>query len=60
MQVEIERCRREIADVESRLRTGHPDLHGLCIALMDWNAELRLLECEATIVRHPWSTQTME
>jgi hypothetical protein len=46
MECEVERCRSEIAEVESQLRTGHPDLQGLCVALMDWNAELRLLECE--------------
>jgi hypothetical protein len=40
----IDRCRREIAAVESELRAGNPDVEGLCLALMDWSAELRLLE----------------
>lgn len=43
-QAEIERCLREIAEAERLLRSGHPDLEGLCLALADWSAELRLLE----------------
>jgi hypothetical protein len=42
----MDRCRREIAAVEAQLRAGHPDLEGLCLALADWSAELRLLEQE--------------
>jgi len=42
----MERCRREIAVIEEQLRGGHPDLHGLCLALADWSAELRTLEAE--------------
>jgi hypothetical protein len=30
--------------VEFQLRSGHPDVEGLCLALVDWSAELRLLE----------------
>ena len=37
-------CRREIAAIEAQIRAGHPDLPGLCLALSDWSAELRLLE----------------
>ena len=44
MQLEVERCRNEIAAMEAQLRIGHPDLQGLCIALRDWHAELRLLQ----------------
>lgn len=44
MQREIERCRREIAGIEAQLRSGHPDLHGLVLALNDWHVELRLLQ----------------
>jgi hypothetical protein len=29
--------------VEIQLRAGHPDVEGLCLALLDWSAELRLL-----------------
>ena len=47
MQLEIERCRREIASIETELRSGHPDLQGLLLALSDWHAELRLVEREA-------------
>jgi hypothetical protein len=39
-------CRREIAEIESQLRAGHPDVTGLVLALSDWRAELRLLEKE--------------
>lgn len=38
-----ERCRQEIAEIERLLRSGHPDVEGLCLALSDWSAELRLL-----------------
>ena len=40
----MERCRREIAAIERQLRAGYPDLGGLCLALADWSAELRLLK----------------
>ena len=42
----IERCRREIAEIEALIRAEHPDVEGLCLALSDWSAELRLLEAE--------------
>ena len=42
----MERCRREIAAIEAALRAGHPDVQGLCLALSDWSAELRILEAE--------------
>jgi hypothetical protein len=42
----IERCRREIAAIEAEILAGNPDLQGLCLALSDWSAELRLLEKE--------------
>jgi hypothetical protein len=28
------------------IRAGHPDLPGLCLALSDWSAELRILRNE--------------
>ncbi len=43
MQPEAERCRREIATAEAMLRSGHPEVEGLCLALADWSAELRIL-----------------
>ena len=49
----MERCRREIAVIEDQLRAGHPDVHGLCLALADWSAELRLLEGEQRRERPP-------
>jgi hypothetical protein len=42
----MERCHREIAEIESQIVSGHSDVMGLCLALSDWNAELRLLEKE--------------
>ncbi len=42
----MEFCRREIAAIEELLRAGHPDFHGLCMALADWSAELRIIERE--------------
>ncbi len=43
---DIERCRREIAIIEAELLVGNPDVEGLCLALSDWWAELRILEAE--------------
>jgi hypothetical protein len=43
---DIERCRREIAAIEAELLAGNPDVEGLCLALSDWSAELRILETE--------------
>jgi hypothetical protein len=40
----MERCRLEIAAIEAQLLAGHPDVQGLCRALADWSAELRLIE----------------
>ena len=44
MDPEIERCRQEIAEIEAALRAGNPDIEGLCLALSDWSAELRILQ----------------
>ena len=35
--------------MEAQLRAGHPDVQGLCRALVDWSAELRLLQGLATV-----------
>jgi len=37
------RCRVELAEIERLLRSGHPDVEGLCLALCDWSEELRIL-----------------
>ena len=42
-QSQRERCLREIAECERLLRLGHPDVEGLCLALSDWWAELRII-----------------
>ena len=52
MQPEIERCVREIAEVEAAIVAGNPDLSGLCLALADWAVEFRILQNEA---RRPFS-----
>jgi len=41
--LQSERCRREIAECEMLLRSGHPDMEGLCLALSDWSTELRII-----------------
>ncbi len=46
LQLEIERCHREIAEIERLLMGGHPDVPGLCMALGDWSAELQILQNE--------------
>ena len=38
-----ERCDAEIREIERLLRSGHPEVVGLCRALVDWNIERRLL-----------------
>jgi hypothetical protein len=43
----MERCRREIAEVELQILSGYPDLNGLLLALSDWSTESRLLQEEA-------------
>jgi len=47
-RAEIVRCQREIAAAEAALLVGHPDVAGLCLALSDWSAELRILQAEQT------------
>ena len=47
LQARLARCDREIAEMERLLRQGHPDVGGLCLALMDWCSERRLLLGEA-------------
>jgi hypothetical protein len=42
----MERCHREIAAIEAEILAGNPDLPGLCLALSDWFAELRILQDE--------------
>jgi hypothetical protein len=46
LEREIERCRREIAEIERQIVAGHPDVAGLCLALHYWAQELRILERE--------------
>ena len=46
-----ERCRREIARIEALILAGHPDIQGLCQALADWSAELRIIEQEIWVNR---------
>jgi hypothetical protein len=42
----MERCKREIAAIEAELLAGNPGVEGLCLALSDWWAELRMIEAE--------------
>jgi hypothetical protein len=42
----MERCQREIEAIEAEILSGNPDLPGLCLALSDWCAELRILQNE--------------
>jgi hypothetical protein len=46
MTAAADRCRREIAGIEALILGGHPDVQGLCQALADWSAELRIIEQE--------------
>ena len=43
---QTDRCRRELAAIEAELLAGNPDVQGLCLALSDWSAELRILQNE--------------
>lgn len=49
----MERCRNEIAAIEHQLRSGHPEVQGLCLALADWSWELRILETERAQKKPP-------
>ena len=42
----MQRCLREIAIIEGELLAGNRDVAGLCLALSDWWAELRIIEAE--------------
>jgi hypothetical protein len=42
-QPSIERCDCEIAEIEQKLRAGHPDVQGLCLGLMDWSIARRMI-----------------
>ena len=46
IQDEINRCNREIAEIEVALLAGHSDVAGLCLALSDWSTEIRILNAE--------------
>ena len=50
---QVERCRREIAAIEAELLAGNPDVQGLCLALSDWWAELRIIEAEQKQEQRP-------
>jgi hypothetical protein len=49
----MERCKREIAAIEGELLAGNRDVAGLCLALSDWWAELRILEAEQEQEKRP-------
>ena len=51
--MERERCEREIAAIEAELLAGNPDVQGLCLALSDWWAELRIIEAEQGQQKRP-------
>ena len=42
----LARCDAEIVSAEALLRAGHPDVHGLLLALSDWACERRLIQGE--------------
>jgi hypothetical protein len=50
---QVERCHREIAAIEAELLAGNPDVAGLCLALSDWWAELRIIETEQKQEQRP-------
>jgi hypothetical protein len=52
-QSQLDRCEREIAECEQLLRDGHPEVEGLCLALIDWSGELTLLREEADFNEFP-------
>ena len=44
----MERCLREIAAIEAELLSGNPDVAGLCLALSDRWAELRIIQASGS------------
>ena len=55
----MERCRLEITAIEEEILAGNPDLPGLCLALSDWSAELRILQDEARLHEGPRPDRTV-
>lgn len=54
-RAERERCDREIAECLRLLRAGHPDVQGLCRALVDWATERRIIDgTERTGTKTDW------
>ena len=49
----MQRCLREIAIIEGELLAGNRDVAGLCLALSDWWAELRIIEAEQRQRKRP-------
>jgi hypothetical protein len=47
----MERCHREIAAVKVELLAGNPDTQGLCLALSNWSAALRIQSYSATEIQ---------
>src|SRR5436190_17770610 len=47
LRSQCERCERELAECERLLRSGHPDIEGLCRAISDWSGELHVLREKA-------------
>jgi len=45
-QISREMAPSQIAEAQRLLLAGHPDVAGLCLALADWSAELRILEAD--------------
>ena len=44
--------------IEAQLRAGHPEVHGLCLALVDWSGKLRLPQRLPTVAPHLAHVQT--
>ena len=55
----MERCHKEIAAIETEIRAGNPDLQGLCLALADWSAELRIIQDEQRRLRRGGDWQAL-
>ena len=57
LESQREQCLRERAECERLLKSGHPDVEGLCLAVADWSAELRFIDglerTSAKAERHP-------
>jgi hypothetical protein len=49
LEAELQQCRVEIESVRNQLLDGHPDIHGLVLAWLDWVRSRLVQPCLAIL-----------